>query len=702
MVPVTYIYDTPEKRNSSYQEFVKALAAKYVTQPVINGAMDSAEWQQLRGPRTIAEEITFAKNLQVAAEGQLLLIKFSAPKAEEAQAAVTQTMKAFCSQFEYDQSARRDNIFKALEQNRNHLKLDLEKTHNSITAAAENWGPDGIRDQREYVISQIRRIETELSDLTIESGPGTIASTANSSDRTMERLLDARYEQNARIAQMDAAGVGANMPQRVTAAQYLKNIEKQIQDRADELQGVAPKNAGPSSQPSVASLLDAKKSELRKRQADLNKDLTSLKDKIALVEKLQIEEARIRRDSDAAEESVHQRNVENILYRLDQSPPDMPLVAARDTRIPISIGGGMGGIMLGFGLVAMVGLFDRRVLDPNDTMKHGRRHPVLGMLPQLPEDLADPEQIAIAAQGVHEIRNRLQLSGGGRPTQQVIAVTGAVAASGKTSLTLGLGLSFASAGFKTLIIDADLVGGGLTTRIDKIVRRKIGQVLLHEGLVTPEQLDEALTQGRASGRRVGEMLVQLGYVAEADLLRAAERQAQYSVGILDAIAGDDLNDCTIATGIDNLCALPLGAATPADAGIVSSAGMQRLVSRARKLYDVVLLDTGPIPGSLEASVAASNSDAVVLVVARGDTRPDVERTLAYLRDLPVRFAGLVFNRARKRDIERYGSSRVSNADSLNPEADSHPVELPGSARFGPIPRCVVSRVSRDPGGYRSN
>jgi Mrp family chromosome partitioning ATPase len=517
----------------------------------------------------------------------------------------------------------------------------------------------------------------------------------------MQRLLDLRFEQKSRISQLEATGVGANMPMRTSAAAMLAATERQIEDRKRELAGDPSSNSSTSSAP-AGETIAAKKIRLEAQRESLQSNLDGLTKQISEVEKLRVQEAHIQRDLEATEESIHQRKVETQTFRLDQSIPDRPLVPYHDLRIAFSAGGGIGGILIAFGVMAFAGFMDRRVLDPADTNKDGRRYPVLGVLPQLPEDLANPEQVAVAAHGVHEIRNRLQLADPGGAGQQVFAITGAVAGSGKTSLTLGLGLSFASAGCNTLIIDGDLVGGGLSSRINAIVRRKIGQVLLREGLVTVEQLQQALTQGRASGRRVGEMLVQLGYVAEADLLAAIERQGRDAVGLLDAIGGENLDDCTIATGIANLTALPLGAATSVHAGMISGAAMGGLIDRARREFDIILIDTGPIPGSIEASIAAANADTVVLVVARGDTRPDVERSLSYLRQLPVRFAGLVFNRARKRDIERYGSSRVSNSESQNPEADVPSVELPGSLRFGPIPRSVVSRGPRNPGSFRSN
>jgi type IV pilus assembly protein PilB len=53
---------------------------------------------------------------------------------------------------------------------------------------------------------------------------------------------------------------------------------------------------------------------------------------------------------------------------------------------------------------------------------------------------------------------------------------------------------------------------------------RIGEQLIHEGLVTREQLARALDDARAGGTRVGFSLVKLGFLGEQDLVRALARQ----------------------------------------------------------------------------------------------------------------------------------------------------------------------------------
>jgi type IV pilus assembly protein PilB len=53
---------------------------------------------------------------------------------------------------------------------------------------------------------------------------------------------------------------------------------------------------------------------------------------------------------------------------------------------------------------------------------------------------------------------------------------------------------------------------------------RIGEQLIHEGLVSREQLSKALEDARANGNRVGFSLVKLGFLGEQDLVRALARQ----------------------------------------------------------------------------------------------------------------------------------------------------------------------------------
>jgi capsular exopolysaccharide synthesis family protein len=296
------------------------------------------------------------------------------------------------------------------------------------------------------------------------------------------------------------------------------------------------------------------------------------------------------------------------------------------------VGGGAVPIVL----LLLVGLMDQRYRYSDEPTSDVSGVPLLGILPNLPDLLTDPEQAAIAAHCVHQIRTMLQL-GSHVEERRVFAVTSASPGDGKTSLTLALGLSFAASGSRTLLIDCDLVGGGLTHRLN---------------VKSPE-------------------------------------------GILEALAHRSLLDYVHNTEIADLAILPVGGAHAHHASSLSPSALRRLIGEARKHYDTILIDSGPILGSIEASPVAANADGVILAVSRGQQRPLVEKALAQLTAIRATIAGVVFNRAQAKDFDRSVSRMSMRSMSRNATAEASALVKSGKpvngARngMGPVAHAVA-------------
>ncbi|HEV2150098.1 MAG TPA: type IV-A pilus assembly ATPase PilB [Longimicrobiaceae bacterium] len=67
---------------------------------------------------------------------------------------------------------------------------------------------------------------------------------------------------------------------------------------------------------------------------------------------------------------------------------------------------------------------------------------------------------------------------------------------------------------------------------------RIGDQLVHDGIVTREQLTKALEDARQNGNRVGFSLVKLGFVGEQDMVRALARQLRVPAVDLDRVKLD--------------------------------------------------------------------------------------------------------------------------------------------------------------------
>ncbi len=361
-----------------------------------------------------------------------------------------------------------------------------------------------------------------------------------------------------------------------------------------------------------------------------------------------------------------------------------PTEPTSDSRPRLAALGGAGGAVLGFASVLLVGLLDGRVRGVDDTRRMGLGHrPMLGVLPQLPDGLAGPEETAEAANCVHRLRTMLQLWYGGM-NRPVFAISGPAAGTGKTTLTLALGLSFATSGSRTLLIDFDLVGGGLTSRSQAVRRRRLGQILRQKSSLQPAQLKEALTAATTSGILLGEALVKLGFVEEPAVAAALDAQRERTLGVLDVMEGERLSRCVCRTEHADLHILPLGDARSHMAGTVSPLRMQRLIDAARAEYDVVLIDTGPLPGSLEAAAVVAAVDGVVLVVSRGDQLAGLQQCVRSLQTIGAHVAGVAFNRATRRDLIIAGASSSTSAGAGRRDASE------SRNRFGAFGQAVAA------------
>ncbi len=297
----------------------------------------------------------------------------------------------------------------------------------------------------------------------------------------------------------------------------------------------------------------------------------------------------------------------------------------KDRRPILAALGFMGGAGLPIGVMLLIGMFDSRYRFSDETNSEMKGLTLLGILPNLPDRLSDPEQAGIAAHCVHQIRTMLQINGGPEE-RRVVAITSASPGDGKTSLTLALGLSYAACGTRTLLIDCDLIGAGLTARMN---------------------------------------------------VSAAE-------GVLEAITNRTLLPYVRTTDIADVAILPVGSAGNLHASTLSPAALRRLVEEAEKHFEIVLIDTGPILGSIEASLVCAAADAVVLAVSRGQQRPMVEKSLSHLAAIGARLAGVVFNRAQAQDFERSISGVSMRSVGVPNSSRSRASQADAVARFAPV------------------
>lgn len=385
---------------------------------------------------------------------------------------------------------------------------------------------------------------------------------------------------------------------------------------------------------------------LMEARDDLTEQIAGLEENLGVLHTAIEREAELRHQINIAREQL--ANADNRLQLFDlqgltgeggrdqglvrAGAASRPLRPSIDNRKKYAVLGALAGGGFPIALVMLLGLVDRRFRYSDEAVV-GPTTPLLGILPKLPRRLRDPEQASIAAHCVHQIRTLLQIGSADRTT---LVVTSPTSGDGKTSLLLSLGLSYASAGRQTLLIDLDLVGCGLTRLLE----------------LEPEH------------------------------------------GVMAALDSATLNGHVASTWLPGLSVLPAGSRDVHGISRLTPERIRVLLDAARRQFDMVLIDTGPVLGSLEASLVVTEADAVLLALRRGQRREMAQRAIEYIRSLDGRLVGMVFNQAQPNDFRR----SLSSASVRSRPIDGG-VHLNGhterAARLGPMPGALIATALQD-------
>lgn len=252
------------------------------------------------------------------------------------------------------------------------------------------------------------------------------------------------------------------------------------------------------------------------------------------------------------------------------------------------------------------------IREADDVELADREVPLLGVVPQTQATEDEPPAWDAAASSIHHLRAVLQVRARNLG-HKTFAVTSPRRGSGKTSIAIGLASSLAMSGTRAIVIDLDLAsriappspdGEGPALPLDELFRR--------QGLGGNGHRDDG-----GAGR--------------------------HRLGVTAMMRGASLKECVTRSSMPGLSLLPAGAVGPDDIAGMSDSFIQRLLAEAAADHDIVLIDTGPVPGSVEALLVASRVDGVLVVAHQGESRRQFERSLSYLRVVGAKLAGTIFN-----------------------------------------------------------
>lgn len=696
--------------NTPYRNFVMAELRALQSREVIEAALSQAEMLEAIAQRPAGlPEVTvdsFASNLTVTEPlkfDSVLTVEFVDAHADTARAGVNALLESYRVAKRRDQTEYIDENLDLLQNQLRNYEKEKSQAQSQISLVIAGEEVLMVDARLKAKLSELSLMEAQLSEVDLTLKPYLDALSkpdANSEllavDPEMQPLLE---EQTALQQSYDylteVLGRGEQMPDVVQVRRALTMVKRKIaqleQQRLATL-GQRDQNV----MPLLAAELMAKREVIVQKIDQLNAETSDLGSRIAAVQDYQAKLETLRDNIAETKKTISQyqtsldisrkQEVSRIVIGMPSPTPTDPY--NKKKRIQFAVLGGIAGGSIGFGLVMLVGLMDRRIRHASDTIEGMPEANVLGVLPTLPANLTDPEDAETVAHCVHHIRTLLQIGG-----NRVFSITSPAAGSGKSSLATALGMSFAASGVRTLVIDCDLVGAGLTRRMGTVVHEPLGTVVRRNEMLDEASLANAVTHATAHNQPLDQVLLEKGLLDQDQLDSAIRLQRDSSLGLLDACVPNRLRDCVASTDVSGLFILPIGRSRPGDASRLSPAAVRTLVAQAREEYDIVLIDTGPVLGSIEASIVSAEADATVVIVSRGDHKGVTQRMIDQLRSVRANIVGFVFNHALNSDIQH--SSYVSmvsqerRADLKTKPRLTH-LDKSRSGRLGPLGVAVAT------------
>jgi succinoglycan biosynthesis transport protein ExoP len=332
-------------------------------------------------------------------------------------------------------------------------------------------------------------------------------------------------------------------------------------------------------------------------------------------------------------EQLAQMQVSGAVYSGDVvlvTPAQTPTSPSSPKPVQDGLLGLAAGLALGLGAA-----FLRDSLDDKLTSKEAAEYaggaPVLAMTPavtswrrQQPLVVVATEPTSPAAESYRSLRTSLQFARQERQLRSIVLTSPGVA-EGKTATLANLGVVFAQAGERVVLVSCDLR------------RPRIGSFFALD-----EQ--EGLTSVLLGQRALEEAVLPV-------------------------------------PGFERLSLLPAGPIPPNPAELLSSARAQGVFARLREHFDLVLIDSPPLLPVTDAAILSRYADATLLLAAAGQTRRgDLHRAVEKLDQVGATILGIVLNKVTRETGRTYGYSYSYKTYQATPPVITTAPHPNGSAR----------------------
>lgn len=134
-----------------------------------------------------------------------------------------------------------------------------------------------------------------------------------------------------------------------------------------------------------------------------------------------------------------------------------------------------------------------------------------------------------------------------------------------------------------------------------------------------------------------------------------DRSKGYSNLILSSKDEHTINSFIEHTEIDNLDLLPTGAMPPNSSELLASINNKELITKLRKMYDIIILDCAPVLGLNDTLVMTKLSDVNVVVVTKRKTKIELlDQVKKSFEKVNSKINGVILNRVKQEDNSYYG------------------------------------------------
>ena len=201
-----------------------------------------------------------------------------------------------------------------------------------------------------------------------------------------------------------------------------------------------------------------------------------------------------------------------------------------------------------------------------------------------------------AEEHYNALRTNIQLSG---DNLKVLSISSVKSGEGKSTTSINTAWAFARAGYKTLLVDADI---------------------------------------------------------RNSVMSGVFKSREKITGLTDFLSGTtDLSQGLCDTNVENLFVIQAGPVSPNPTALLQSENFHTMIDTLRKYFDYVIVDTAPIGMVIDAAIIAQKCDASILVTAAGETkRRDILKAKEQLEQTGTSFLGVILNKFNI-EVEKYGA-----------------------------------------------